>query len=137
MFRRELKVLHVDDDAVDIVNLQRIFKKLEVPHELQQASNGHAALELMRAAPAFTPDVILLDLNMPILDGLGFLKELRSDPALQRITVFVLSTSDYPPDVATAYDHNVAGYLVKPLSPAKFTVVIERLLGLWAITEFP
>jgi CheY-like chemotaxis protein len=122
---------------VDAVNMQRIFRKLSVPHELRQASNGIVALDLIRKEPCFIPDVILLDWNMPVMDGAEFLKALRTDENLHRIPVYVLSTSDYPPDIATAYEHNVAGYLVKPLSPSKFNAVIERLLNLWDICEFP
>lgn len=134
---KELTVLHIEDDRIDTLNMQRIFKKMDVPHRLLHASNGMEALELLRAEPHNRPNVILLDINMPAMNGLEFLKELRADPVLRPIMVFILSTSDYPRDVAIAYSHNVAGYLVKPTSSSKFSNIIESLLNLWAICEFP
>jgi CheY-like chemotaxis protein len=137
MSKRELKVLHVDDDAVDIVNMQRIFRKLSVPHQLKQASNGKVALEFIRKEPRFIPDVILLDLNMPVMDGLEFLQELRTDSSLDGILIYILSTSDYPHDISQAYAHHVAGYLIKPLSPSKFNAIVESLINVWSVNEFP
>lgn len=134
---RELKVLHVEDDDMDTLILQRLFKQLHVPHHLTQVSNGQAAMELMRSGDEFIPDVILLDLNMPVMDGWTFLEELRKDPKLHKILVFVFSTSDNPPDIELAYSYHVGGYMVKPLTFSKFKSVVEHLLNLWSMYEFP
>lgn len=130
-------MLHIDDDAVDTINLQRVFRKMDLNHELRHADNGRAALQLMRNEPRFVPNVILLDMNMPVLGGLEFLNELRSDPGLQHITVFVLSSSEHAADIHAAHGFNVAGYLLKPLSTAKYNLLIKRLVELWAVSEFP
>jgi CheY-like chemotaxis protein len=137
MSKRELKILHIDDDSIDAVNMQRIFRKLSVPHDLKYASNGKVALDMIRGDHGFIPDVILLDLNMPVMDGLEFLRELRTDSKMDGTLVYVLSTSDYPADISQAYAHHVAGYLIKPLSPSKFNALMERLILLWDINEFP
>jgi CheY-like chemotaxis protein len=135
--KQELKVLHVDDDAVDAMNLQRVFKKLNVKHEVKHVNNGKEALTLMRDEPRYLPNVILLDLNMPILGGFEFLEALRMDADLQHVSVFVLSSSDHSADIENAYGLHVAGYFLKPLSPAKYNLVIKRLVEIWAVSEFP
>ena len=126
--KQELKVLHVDDDAVDAMNLRRVFKKLNVKHEVKHVNNGKEALTLMRDEPRYLPNVILLDLNMPILGGFEFLEALRMDADLQH---------DHSADIENAYGLHVAGYFLKPLSPAKYNLVIKRLVEIWAVSEFP
>ncbi|MEY3442866.1 MAG: hypothetical protein RLZZ519_1147 [Bacteroidota bacterium] len=135
--KQELRVLHVDDDAVDAMNLQRVFKKLNVKHEVKHVSNGQEALTLMRNEPRFVPHVIVLDLNMPVLSGFEFLEVLRMDAELCSVAVFVLSSSDHSADIENAYGHHVAGYFLKPLSPVKYNMVIKRLVEIWAVSEFP
>lgn len=136
-FKRGLQLLHVDDDVVDAASLRRSLEKLKVNHELRHASNGEKALQMLRTDSTLRPDVILLDLNMPVMGGLEFLEHLRQDPRLKSITVFILSTSDFPPDVTRAYSLNVAGYLVKPMSSSQFSTMLDQLFRLLAVYEFP
>lgn len=136
-FKRELELLHVDDDVVDATSLRRSLDKLKLNHQLRHAPNGRKALDLLQQDPSYRPDVILLDLNMPVMGGLEFLKNLREDPRLKSITVFILSTSDFPPDVAAAYSLNAAGYLVKPFSSMEFNTLLDQLFKLLAVYEFP
>ena len=131
-----LDVMLVEDDEVDVMNVQRSFRKNKVPHRLRIANDGLQALGLLRDSSIPTPQVILLDINMPRMGGLEFLRELRSDPALHSIAVFIMSTSDNPIDKETAYRYNVAGYIVKPLSAEKFNQAISRLVAFWEICEF-
>jgi CheY-like chemotaxis protein len=133
---RRIDILLVEDDEVDIMNVQRTFRKQNVQHRLEVARDGMEALSQLRAA-ANKPHVILLDINMPRMNGLEFLRELRSDPALARIAVFVMSTSSNPSDKSTAFQFNVAGYIVKPLSSEDFNHSLACLVRFWEICEFP
>ncbi len=134
--QKGLRVLLVEDDEVDVMNVKRAFKRIDAKHILERASDGLEAIKHLQSC-SLLPQVILLDINMPRMDGLEFLKELRLDPKLKGITVYVISTSDSPQDLATAYSHNVAGYILKPLSSQKFSIAIERLVNLWGICQFP
>ena len=126
----------VEDDEVDIMNVQRTFKKQNVQHRLDVARDGREALLHLRTVGT-KPQVILLDINMPRMNGLEFLRELRADPKLARIAVFVMSTSANPSDKSIAFQFNVAGYIVKPLSSEDFNNSLSCLLRFWEICEFP
>jgi len=128
--------LLVEDDEVDIMNVQRTFKKQNVQHRLDVARDGKEALLHLRTVGT-KPQVILLDINMPRMNGLEFLRELRADPKLARIAVFVMSTSANPSDKSIAFQFNVAGYIVKPLSSEDFNNSLSCLLRFWEICEFP
>lgn len=111
------QLLVVDDDEIDRQAIQRAFRGRSLETRITIACDGEEALELLRATASdhgdSHPYLVLLDLNMPRMSGLEFLAELRRDSNLRRSLVFVLSTSDDPRDKRAAYDHNVAGYLVK------------------------
>jgi CheY-like chemotaxis protein len=110
-------VLLVEDDDVDVMVVTRVFKKMQLPNTLTVARDGIEALELLRgtngAQPVPKPYVILLDLNLPRMNGFEFLEELRRDPEHGAAVVFVLTTSDSERDKAAAYAHRIAGYAVK------------------------
>lgn len=142
MSERLLTILLVEDDEVDIMNVKRAFKKNNILNPLHIAHNGLEALAMLRGNPdqgieklVPTPKVILLDLNMPKMGGLEFLKELRSDPALKAISVFVMTTSDEESDKFTAYNLNVAGYIIKPLSFESFVQAVSILDHYWKLCE--
>jgi CheY-like chemotaxis protein len=136
-----LNVLLVEDDEVDVMTVQRAFKKGNIANPLYLAGNGLEALAMLRGAsgqPSAIPTerrIILLDLNMPKMNGLEFLHELRADPKIRHIPVVVLTTSDEEQDLMHAYDLNVAGYIVKSVV---FSAFIERMVALnkyWALCE--
>ena len=109
--------LVVDDDEICIMAVRRAMKKLCLVNPVSTADNGIQALEILRDSvdqslplPRY---VLLLDLSMPKMGGLELLDELRADPLLKRLVVFVLTTSDSPRDIAAAYEKNIAGYIVK------------------------
>jgi CheY-like chemotaxis protein len=142
MNERLLTILLVEDDEVDIMNVKRAFKKNNILNPLHVARNGLEALEMLRGnADAKVeklspmPKVILLDLNMPKMGGLEFLKEIRKDPNLKAISVFVMTTSDEESDKFTAYDLNVAGYIIKPLSFERFVQAVSILDHYWKLCE--
>lgn len=135
---RALNILLVDDDEVDVMTVKRAFQKANITNRLFVASNGVEALEMLRsgAVPA-TRRLVLLDLNMPKMNGLEFLREVRSDPALQSLTVVVLTTSNEDRDRVDAFQLNVAGYLLKPVTFHTFADVMATLNKYWTLMEMP
>jgi len=135
---RALNILLVDDDEVDVMTVKRAFQKANITNRLFVASNGVEALEMLRsgAVPA-SRRLVLLDLNMPKMNGLEFLREVRSDPALQSLTVVVLTTSNEDRDRVDAFQLNVAGYLLKPVTFHTFADVMATLNKYWTLMEMP
>jgi CheY-like chemotaxis protein len=109
------RILLVEDDDLDIISVQRSLKKLESEYELVTAYNGIEALDILKRIPA-PPDVILLDLNMPKMNGIEFLRILRSTESLKHIRVFVMTTSSESTDRVLAEDLGISGYIIKPLN---------------------
>jgi CheY-like chemotaxis protein len=136
-----LHILLVDDDDVDVMNVQRAFKKNNIANPLFIARDGLEALEMLRKeGPDGLPRerrLILLDLNMPRMNGMEFLRELRNDPELHSLTVIVLTTSDDERDKVEAYNLNVAGYIVKPVTFLAFVEAMAALNKYWTINELP
>lgn len=138
---KSVEILLVEDDQVDVMNVQRAFKKLKITNALHVANNGLEALAMLRGdgVPILDPQpkIILLDLNMPKMNGIEFLGELRNDPNLKRISVFVLTTSDDDRDKVAAYDYNVAGYILKPVESPAFIEAVSTLGVYWSLIEMP
>ena len=142
MEEKQISVLLVDDDEVDVMTVRRAFKKNNITHPLYVASNGLEALELLsnNTWPKWLPEgrrLILLDLNMPKMNGIEFLRELRADPALRAIPVIVLTTSNEDKDKVEAYNLNVAGYIIKPVTFSKFVQAMATLNKYWTLSELP
>jgi CheY-like chemotaxis protein len=137
-----LNILLVEDDSVDVMNVQRAFKKNNITNPLHIAFNGVEALNMLRGTngkPKLNPipRIILLDINMPKMNGLEFLRELRMDQGLKSISVFVMTTSNDDQDKIEAYNLNVAGYILKPLSFEKFVNAVAVLSSYWKLCEQP
>ena len=135
---RTLNILLVDDDEVDVMTVKRAFAKANITNPMFVATNGIEALELLRSTSM--PQrrrIILLDLNMPRMNGIEFLRELRGDPALALTTVIVLTTSNEDRDRVEAYRLNVAGYLLKPVTFTTFAEVMATLNKYWTLQELP
>jgi CheY-like chemotaxis protein len=136
-----LNILLVEDDEVDVMTVQRAFKKGNISNPLYIAGNGIEALEMLRGTtgqPSLVPSerrIILLDLNMPKMNGLEFLKELRSDPSIRQIPVVVLTTSNEEKDRVQAYNLNVAGYILKPVTFSIFVELMITLNKYWTLCE--
>ncbi len=114
---KKFRILLVEDDELDVISVQRSLKKVGVEYELQTAYNGKEAISVLNNKQTTNlPDVILLDLNMPKMNGIEFLSALRSVPALKHIKVFVMTTSADTSDRAATEELGIAGYIIKPLS---------------------
>jgi CheY-like chemotaxis protein len=109
-------ILLIEDDELDVISVQRTLKKLDTAYILHNAYNGKEALEMLAGDNAITPDVILLDLNMPKMNGIEFLKIIRQDAKYKHIKVFVMTTSAENSDRALTEQLGIAGYIIKPLS---------------------
>jgi CheY-like chemotaxis protein len=135
---RLLNILLVEDDEVDVMNVKRAFQKNHITNPLYVAGNGLEALEMLRTG-GIPRDrrIVLLDLNMPKMNGIEFLRELRADPQLARTPVVVLTTSNAEQDKVSAYNLNVAGYLLKPVTFINFCDVMAALNKYWALVEMP
>ena len=135
---RLLNILLVEDDDVDVMNVRRAFKKNNIANPLFLAGNGIEALEQLRDGRVPRDRrIILLDLNMPKMNGIEFLRELRRDPALNLTPVIVLTTSNDERDRIEAYNLNVAGYILKPVTFTNFCEVMAALNKYWALVELP
>lgn len=136
-----INILLVEDDEVDIMNIQRAFKKNNITNPLQVARNGLEALAILKGEDPNciipVPRIVLLDINMPKMGGIEFLTELRKLPELRSISVFVMTTSNEESDKIAAYDLNVAGYILKPLSFEGFASAVAILNHYWHLCELP
>lgn len=138
MDERVMNILLVDDDEVDVMTVKRAFARANISNPIFVATNGLEALEMLRkdAMPA-KRRLILLDINMPKMNGIEFLRELRADPELQHATVVALTTSNADRDRLEAYKMNVAGYLLKPVTFQQFAEVMATINKYWALMEMP
>ena len=143
MDEKIINILLVEDDEVDVMNVKRAFKKYRITNPLYTAGNGIEALRMLQPQDGAQPTVpqtrrlILLDLNMPKMNGLEFLHEIRNDQVLKRTPVIVLTTSDEDKDRIEAYNLNVAGYILKPVTFINFAEVMVALNKYWALCEMP
>jgi CheY-like chemotaxis protein len=135
--KKAKSVLLVEDDAIDAMTVRRAFKDLKLTNALDHVTNGEEALEYLRRPDHLLPYVILLDLNMPRMNGIEFLKVAKADPALKRIPVVVLTTSTEDGDIVDSYRLSVAGYIVKPVDYKKFVEAIRTIDLYWTISELP
>jgi CheY-like chemotaxis protein len=133
-----LNILLVEDDEVDVMNVRRAFKKNNICNPLWVAGNGLEGLEMLRG-PEIPRDrrLILLDLNMPRMNGIEFLRQLRADPEHRLTPVVVLTTSDDERDRVDAYNLNVSGYILKPVTLTNFVEAMATLNKYWSLVEMP
>jgi CheY-like chemotaxis protein len=135
---RVLNILLVEDDQVDVMNVRRAFERNRIANPLFVAGDGLEALEMLRNGRV--PDsrrIVLLDLNMPRMSGIEFLRELRRDPVLMHTPVVILTTSNDDRDKIEAYNLNVAGYLLKPVTFVNFVELMAALNKYWTLVELP
>ncbi|WP_071872291.1 response regulator [Atopomonas hussainii] len=135
---KPVSILLVDDDDVDVMGIQRAFAKLKILNPIVRARDGLEALELLRGQGHIDhPYLILLDINMPRMNGIETLAALRADPQLANAVVFILTTSRDDQDKLAAYEKHVAGYIVKQNAGDDFLQLISLLDHYWRIVEWP
>ena len=133
---KDAGILLVEDDRVDIMTVQRALKKIDVSNPLYVARTGVEALGMLRGdgVPKIepTPSLILLDLNLPKMGGIEFLKEMRADQVLRTLQVIVLTSSNEPGDRAAAFKYEVDDYIVKPHTFGEFSIAMSMILADWS-----
>lgn len=135
---RAATILLVEDDDVDAAGVARALKKLNLSNPLIRACNGREGLAILRAANGVAqPYIILLDINMPCMNGLEMLGQLRQGSALASSVVFILTTSNAEQDKMVAYQHQVAGYIVKRQEEGGFMRVMEMLDRYLHVVDLP
>jgi len=130
-------ILLVEDDHVDVMTVKRALKEIKVTNPVVTRENGEEALKYLHDAANDKPCIILLDLNMPIMNGIEFLQVVKHDALLKRIPVVVLTTSEEQQDKINSFDLGVAGYMAKPVDYRQFVEVMRTLDAYWTISEVP
>ncbi len=129
-----LKVLLIEDDMIEVMKLNRAKNSLNLNHNIIEANNGEEALKILEDRDNL-PDIILLDLNMPKISGIEFLKILKADDTLKYLPTIVLTTSSNERDLLECYKIGIAGYVLKPLKYEDYVSKIEKLLAYWGVNE--
>jgi len=135
--RTNKPILLVEDDRIDAMTVQRALKDIKVLNELIIRENGEEALEFLRDDSNVKPAIILLDLNMPRMNGTEFLEAAKLDEAIKKIPVIVLTTSHEEWDRLQSFNLGAAGYMVKPVDYQQFVEVIRVVDLYWTISELP
>jgi len=130
-------VLLVEDDPLNVVAVEKAFTNLGIARPPVHARNGQEALDYLRDDSHPKPGIILLDLHMPNMDGIEFLRTVKADPALREIPVVMLTTSQDQRDIAECFALNAAGYMIKPLDDEPFAEVIKTIMVYWSLSELP
>ena len=138
---KPIQLLLIEDDDVDAEAIERACRNRNVNCEIVRFRDGREALDALRGdfggGLLVRPYLIVLDLNLPRLDGIAFLDDLRADPIWRRSIVFVLTTSTREEDTAAAYDRRVAGYLIKEQLGPEYTALCELLDVYEKSVQFP
>lgn len=142
--KNNASVLLVEDNQVDVMTVQRAFKQTHLTNPLIVATNGEEALAYVERQGHHAEDddwskpcLIMLDLNMPIMSGIEFLRIIKSRDLLKRIPVIVLTTSKEDNDRIDSFDLSVAGYIIKPVEFDKFIHVVKVINLYWTLSELP
>lgn len=130
-------ILLVEDDQVDKMTVVRALKEIHVTNPLVHRENGEEAVHYLQDPASEKPCIILLDLNMPIMNGLEFLKAVKNDDKLKRIPIVILTTSEEQQDKINSFDLGVAGYMAKPVDYRQFVEVMRSIDAYWTISEMP
>ncbi|WP_339623187.1 response regulator [uncultured Winogradskyella sp.] len=131
---KTLNILLIEDDIIEVMKLQRATASLQLHHKIKEANNGEDALKMLEQKDNL-PDIILLDLNMPKINGIEFLKLLKTDDRLKYIPTIILTTSNNQRDLLECYKIGIAGYVLKPLKYEDYVSKIEKLLSYWSFNE--
>ena len=130
-------ILLVEDDQVDIMTVTRALKEIHVMNPVVHCENGEDALNYLGDQTHDKPCIILLDLNMPIMNGIEFLRAIKNDDRFRRIPVVVLTTSDEQQDKLKSFNLGVTGYMSKPVDYRKLVEVMRVIDAYWTISEMP
>jgi len=133
-----IEILLVEDNPGDVLLTQEAFLDSKIANNLHVVNDGVEAWDWLNSEDKVTPDLILLDLNLPRMDGRQLLEKVKQDPNLKRIPVVILTTSTSEDDIVKTYDLHANAYVPKPVDLDKFASIIESLDSFWfAIVKLP
>jgi CheY-like chemotaxis protein len=130
-------ILLIEDDDVDVMTVNRALQDSKVTNQVVSLGNGEEAIEYLRNENSVKPNIILLDLNMPKMDGTEFLRIVKADKELKKIPVVILTTSNSERDVVEAFELGAAGYMVKSVDYEKFVETIRAIDQYWTLSKLP
>ena len=130
-------ILLVEDDKIDAMTVKRALKDLKITNSLVHVYNGLEALDYLKNLKGEDPCIVLLDLNMPKMNGIELLKILKNDSSFKKLPVVVLTTSNAEKDKTESFNLSVAGYMLKPVDYKQFVDVIKDINLYWTISEIP
>ncbi len=130
-------ILLVEDDSVDAMTIERVIDDLKISNDLVCTTDGERALVYLKNENNRKPSIILLDLDMPKMDGFEFLRIVKEDNELKKIPVVVLTVSEEQRDVVESFNFSVAGYMVKPVDYKKFIETFRAIDLYWTLSELP
>lgn len=126
-------ILLIEDDEVDIMTVQRAVKEIKITNPMDVARNGEEGLEYLTNNPA--PCIILLDINMPKMNGIEFLREIKANDQFKKIPVIILTTSREEQDRLESFELSAAGYMIKPVDYKKFVELIRTINLYWSLSQ--
>ena len=129
-----MNILFIEDDTIETMKLNRTIAKLGEKHTIIQANNGEEALRILKEEQRL-PDIILLDLNMPRMNGIEFLQILKKDEILKYLPTIILTTSENRTDLLECYRIGIAGYVIKPLKYEDYEEKIKKVIAYWQVNE--
>ncbi|MGB3143665.1 MAG: response regulator [Maribacter sp.] len=129
-----MDILLIEDDQIEVMKLQRTVSKLGLKHNIVEAKNGEDALEILKSGQKL-PDIILLDLNMPRMNGIEFLAILKNDDQLKYLPTIILTTSENRADLLKCYEAGIAGYVIKPLKYEDYESKMKKVMDYWEVNQ--
>ncbi|MEX0287900.1 MAG: response regulator [Flavobacteriaceae bacterium] len=129
-----MTILFIEDDQIETMKLQRTVSRHGLNHTIIEAKNGEEALEVLNTAEKL-PDIILLDLNMPKMNGIEFLKILKADSKIKYLPTIILTTSENRTDLLECYKTGIAGYVIKPLKYEDYEDKLIKVFSYWDVNE--
>lgn len=130
-------IMLVEDDTVDAMTVKRALKDLNVVNEVVHVTNGEEALTYLNDPNKIRPCIILLDINMPKMNGIEFLKASKDVDNFSVIPVVMLTTSTNDRDIVNSFNLNVAGYMVKPVDYKQFVETVKTIEAYWRLSRLP
>ncbi|MCD6115750.1 response regulator [bacterium] len=134
---KDSPILLVEDDTIDALTVKRALNEINARNELIVVKNGEEAIVFLLNSDNYIPFIILIDLNMPRMNGIEFLKQIKKYKKLIRIPVIVITTSSDERDKQLSYNFGASGYFIKPIDYKKFVDIIEKIINYWKACELP
>mgnify|MGYP006280133371 CR=1 FL=1 len=130
---RKAEILLIEDNPGDVILTKKAFESSEIEDNITVAENGEEALKMLQAEK-YQPDLILLDLNLPKIDGYEVLNSLKNDSKLKQIPVIIMTSSEEHSDIAKSYDNHANCYIVKPVDSEQLSLIAEKIENFWFTT---